>query len=235
MDTQVEHRHTDVTGDCHQPLPPPRSCARACEVLANPSNEQLAMLWNGLTSGCTRVVSERSDRTHHYLELAPSLSTPLPPRHLARWLRLLLGTSAKVIAADGECAGSTVASSATYCLQCLGLVCTPCEAPMLLVMMAHASARFATSGFFGSERSHSPLLIRVRRPDLLLTSLMSPGELEVLQLRVDGLSHREIAAARSTAVRTIANQLASAYRKLGVSGRPELLAVLVKHASRSEL
>lgn len=229
MDNQVELRHTNVTGGWLQALPAQPSRAQACEVLANPSSAQLAALWNGLISGSTRVVSEHSDRTHHYLELTSALAEPAPPHHLARWLPILMGTSAKVVAANGGWAGSTVASSAAHCLRCLGLDCSSRGVPMVLVMMAHASARLATDGFFGAERLHSSTMIRVRRPDLALASLLSPGELAVLQLLVDGLSHREIAAARSTATRTIANQLASAYTKLGVSGRSELLAGLVKH------
>lgn len=235
MDDQVELRHANVTGGWLQPLPPPRSNAESCEVLSSPTNEQLAAHWAAIISGCTRVVSEHSDATHHYLELTSSHSEPLPPRHLARWLPILMGTSLKVVAANGGCASSTVACSAAHCLKCLGLERTSREAPMLLVMMAHASARLATRGLFSSERLYSSVVIRARRPDLALVSLLSPGELDVLRLRVDGLSHREIAATRSTSARTIANQLASAYGKLRVSGRPELLAVLVRRANQREL
>jgi DNA-binding NarL/FixJ family response regulator len=39
-----------------------------------------------------------------------------------------------------------------------------------------------------------------------------------------GRSNRQIAAARGTSMHTVANQLASVYRKLGISSRAELMA-----------
>jgi DNA-binding CsgD family transcriptional regulator len=69
-------------------------------------------------------------------------------------------------------------------------------------------------------------LVRAVRPDLDLESILTPCELNVLRLRVDGHPQGEIAAIRNTAARTVSNQIASAYAKLGVSGRPELLAAL---------
>lgn len=234
METQVDLQCTNVPGDWLQPLLPQPSRAQACEVVANPSSEQLAALWRALVSGAARIVGEHSDKTHHHLELVPSFATPLPARDLARWVPLLMGAAVKVVAADGGFASSTVASSAAQCLRQVGLDYTAREAPMLLAMMAHASARFAANGFFGAERFPSAVLVRVRRPDLALASLLSPAEFEVLQLRVDGVSHRNIAAARSTACRTVANQLASVYHKLGVSGRNELLTLLVKHTRACE-
>lgn len=57
-------------------------------------------------------------------------------------------------------------------------------------------------------------------------SELSPAEREVAALAREGLSNAEIARARGVAVRTIANQLASIFRKLGVGSRVELAAVL---------
>jgi DNA-binding CsgD family transcriptional regulator len=146
-----------------------------------------------------------------------------------------MGATLKVVAVNEGFALSTVAGSAAQCLRHIGLNGTARDAPMLLVMMAQASAGFATNSFFGAERFYSSVSVRVRRPDLALSSLLSPAEFEVLQLRIDGLSLREIATARSTALRTIANQLARVYQKLRVSGRAELLAALVKHARAREV
>lgn len=53
---------------------------------------------------------------------------------------------------------------------------------------------------------------------------LSPAEREVADAVLRGDSNRTIAAARATSVRTVANQLASIYRKLGVRGRTELAA-----------
>jgi DNA-binding NarL/FixJ family response regulator len=59
-----------------------------------------------------------------------------------------------------------------------------------------------------------------------LWSKLSPGLREVVSMAVSGMSNAEIASARSTSVRTVANQLARCYAELGVSGRAELGALL---------
>ncbi len=53
---------------------------------------------------------------------------------------------------------------------------------------------------------------------------LAPSELEVLRMIIQGMTNAEIAAARNTAVRTTANQVAIMFKKLGVSSRGELLA-----------
>lgn len=53
-------------------------------------------------------------------------------------------------------------------------------------------------------------------------SLVSEAETATLALVLQGKSNREIALERGVAERTVANQLASAFRKLGVSSRYEL-------------
>lgn len=58
-------------------------------------------------------------------------------------------------------------------------------------------------------------------PDL---SALTPAEREVVRLARQGLRNAAIAAARGTSVRTVANLLARAYRKLGVGSRAELAA-----------
>lgn len=58
---------------------------------------------------------------------------------------------------------------------------------------------------------------------------LSPGESAVVRLAVLGLSNPEIAKSRGCSPRTVANHLASAYRKLGVSGRRALRAYWLGH------
>ncbi len=59
----------------------------------------------------------------------------------------------------------------------------------------------------------------------LLDSL-SPAERQVAQLVCEGLRGPAIAVQRQTSYRTVCNQLASTYRKLGVNSRDELIALL---------
>lgn len=55
---------------------------------------------------------------------------------------------------------------------------------------------------------------------------LAPGEREVLRLLLAGHSNIEIATARGTSVRTIANQVASLLKKLGARSRFELIGRL---------
>jgi DNA-binding CsgD family transcriptional regulator len=70
----------------------------------------------------------------------------------------------------------------------------------------------------------SVTVTRPRTPDD--NAVLSRSEQEVVRLAARGLSNNAIAAQRSCSIHTIANQLSSAYRKLGVSGRRELRARL---------
>ena len=63
------------------------------------------------------------------------------------------------------------------------------------------------------------MVLERRRPG---EELLSPAELAVIELVKQGLSNAAIARSRATSERTVANQIASAYRKLGVRGRAEL-------------
>lgn len=64
----------------------------------------------------------------------------------------------------------------------------------------------------------------LRRPAAFAS--LSPAELAAVEAVLLGHSQREIAARRRVAPRTIANQLASAYRKLGVRSAAELALLL---------
>jgi len=64
--------------------------------------------------------------------------------------------------------------------------------------------------------------MRATRADLLRA--LSDAERTVVSLAITGVSNVDIARARRRSVRTVANQLGAAYRKLGLSGRRELRA-----------
>ena len=55
-------------------------------------------------------------------------------------------------------------------------------------------------------------------------SSLTPAERAVVELAASGLSNAAIARRRHATPRTIANQLAAAYKKLGVGSRRELRA-----------
>lgn len=53
---------------------------------------------------------------------------------------------------------------------------------------------------------------------------LTAAEREVLELVLQGRSNLQIATVRGTSARTVANQLAAIYKKLGVTSRSELAA-----------
>lgn len=57
---------------------------------------------------------------------------------------------------------------------------------------------------------------------------LTPAERAVARLAAAGSSNAEIGRERGCSSRTVANQLASIYRKLGVGSRGELIALLAR-------
>jgi DNA-binding NarL/FixJ family response regulator len=75
--------------------------------------------------------------------------------------------------------------------------------------------------------SPEPLLvIEVATPLGQLLARLPPAEAAVARGAAAGLSNAEIARARSTAVRTVDNQLASLFTRFGVTSRAELVRAL---------
>jgi DNA-binding CsgD family transcriptional regulator len=70
----------------------------------------------------------------------------------------------------------------------------------------------------------------VGRPDLDFPVPLSDAEAAVVRELIAGRTHAEISDRRATSPRTVANQLATVFRKFGVSGR---LAVVQQLVARS--
>lgn len=70
------------------------------------------------------------------------------------------------------------------------------------------------------------LIIDVDGSEPRLPDGLTASEREIVALVLDGRSGQEIAALRGRSYRTIANQLATIYRKFGVNSRTELVAAL---------
>jgi DNA-binding CsgD family transcriptional regulator len=63
-------------------------------------------------------------------------------------------------------------------------------------------------------------------------SNLTNAERAVIALAISGMSNDAIAARRRSSTRTVAKQLATAYQKLGLSGRRELRAGLLGQRTR---
>jgi len=77
------------------------------------------------------------------------------------------------------------------------------------------------------------LVLSYPLPALELPESLTPAEREVAMLLVRGLSSAAVAAQRGVALRTISNQIASLYAKVGVSSRIELVRALHEWSASS--
>jgi len=87
---------------------------------------------------------------------------------------------------------------------------------------APRSTRFVLAG-------REVLVLSVAAVDVLLSDLTS-AERAVAKALLEGATNTEIARARNVSLRTVANQIASIFRKFGVSSRSELAACVGRGA-----
>jgi DNA-binding NarL/FixJ family response regulator len=90
------------------------------------------------------------------------------------------------------------------------------------VYLTHAAAKLGVRSRVAMIRA-----LADQRADLALPSTLSATERCVVSEVLGGKSNAEIAQARGTSTRTVANQIANAFRKLGVRSRGELAAQLL--------
>jgi DNA-binding NarL/FixJ family response regulator len=187
-------------------------------------------LWQQMVSGrcCIVYTFNTAERANLVFAETRASRAPLSARGLAVLERLLTGSSAKAVAIDFALAQSTIAIEAKRSLNALGCCGSASRLPLPLVMLVHAARAGAPSAL---ERT-GPFEFQGRACQLLsapiagLAQILPPAVREVAQLHAQGSTHAEIAAHRCTSERTVANQLAIAFRRLGVSGRSGLLSYL---------
>ena len=213
------------------------SGARDLELLVNdlPTESRdeflgLGLLWAELTSGASRLAATFYSHEHCYAKVVPGRfsgsARPLSPRAVALVERVLLGEAPKVVAADAGISVSLLTSVAQGCFKDMGVDCSLRNVHILFVMAVHAVRGVTpvpSAAVHCSERERGYRIISFPRPDLPLKAVLSNSEYAVVRLRNEGKSGAQIAAIRSTSVRTIANQLSATYKKLRVSGRVELI------------
>jgi DNA-binding CsgD family transcriptional regulator len=144
---------------------------------------------------------------------------------------VLLGRTQKAIAIEFGISVSTISTCLRDALFTLGISCPASKVPPIVVALV--SAARCSTGAVGrvsqiTDGTVTYRVVSIERPDLALSNVLTPAEFVSVRLLVEGKHHEEIAGERNASPRTIANQLGSAFRKLGVSGRAELLAALAR-------
>jgi DNA-binding NarL/FixJ family response regulator len=135
--------------------------------------------------------------------LAPRRSRPLSERQQQVIDMAARGIPQKVIAYELGIAASTVGTHLRLALDRLHI-----ERPQIALTVAASS---------GSVRP-AP----IDESALAVPGTLSPAEADVVRAIIRGATNEQIAVERSRSIRTVANQVASAFRKLGVGSRGEL-------------
>jgi len=185
----------------------------------------LDVIWDRFATGRWHVEDQFTTEARHYLVVKPN-RPPEKELEVELLLRTLLGERQKVIALDTDRSPSTITTHLSMILAQMGFAPKPARVPILLVAAAAAAAgqvRLSARITRWATPAGELIVLSTQRLDGHLRTVLTPAECLVARLLVDGLSHREIAARRGSTTRTVANQVASIFRKLDVSGRRELL------------
>ena len=208
--------------------------------LSSERSADLAAIWRTLLRGELTIADSFHEQGRCYLVLRARKGArdAFSPRKLAVLEHVLLGGRHKVTTHELKISASTVSMVARQALSFLGLDCTPSKVPLMLCVMAHAGrpgafrreARASVVRTSGGELT----VLSIARPDFALRPRLSQGEFAVLTGLVEGKTHKQIAVERGASSHTIANQLTSAFRRLGLSGRLELLQALATPIQASD-
>jgi DNA-binding NarL/FixJ family response regulator len=187
----------------------------------------LALVWRELVSSVVSVVDGFFTETRCGLVLAPlrnGSERHLEGRRLTIVEALLCGTVQKRIAIELGVAPSTVALNARKGLESLGAFGQPSRAhPLLMLAATAARAGDARAVASVAHLAGDLRIIGIPRPDRKLVGVLPKAELEVVRCLVEGRCYAEIARGRRASPRTVANQIAAAFKRLRVSGRSELI------------
>jgi DNA-binding CsgD family transcriptional regulator len=196
----------------------------------------LGSLWHDLINGKWYARSGFCSETECFLVLEHRQKrSRTPPRHVVEMLeQVLTGDSQKALAIDASLSRSTVATRCASALRSIGTEHTLSCVPTLILLAAHAARGMSLGSatmrqILGSKNER--WLVSYERPDSALRAALSDAERAVTRLLVEGRTHTQMATVRNTSPRTIANQLGSAFRKLGVSGRTALISKLLQRAA----
>ena len=194
----------------------------------------LNSVWSGLINGRLTVTGTAISADSATLWVRPREATRNQPRAARVFENVAGGEAQKVVAIDTGVAPSTVAAMLRSVLDGMGLRCSFSQLPLAIPLLYHATAHpeLATLRCEVDCASHKlpGFVVRLRRCEWSVAPELSESEYQVIRLLLEGHAYRQIASSRRTAVRTIANQISAAYKKLGVNSRFDLLRSAVEAA-----
>lgn len=204
----------------------------------NGADSELNGLWQELLAG-RLTVADSFNSPERWFMLLEETTTPraVPSRLHALLVQALLSDSQKRTASECGVAESTVSACVHRALTLIGVRATRAKVPPVVTLLAHASTGAASPPGRLSSVVHQGVVYRivsVARPELRVSSKLSAGQYYVIGRIVEGWTYAQIAQERRRSARTVANQVTEAFRRLGVSGRAQLIALLVAGTSGRE-
>jgi DNA-binding CsgD family transcriptional regulator len=187
---------------------------------------KLATLWGWLLDGHCSIAGEWSDSERSTVLVKPSDGTrrAIHPTAVDILEQVWLGEIPKCLASHRGIGRSTIAAHCSNTLRSIGCTTDASHASLVLIMAAHdargISMRSAAVEWVRTAGDCFTVSVRIPDPDT--RGRLSSGEDHVARLAIAGKSHVEIAEVRMRAVRTVANQMAAIFHKLGISGRAEM-------------
>ena len=169
--------------------------------------------FDGLLAGAWKIVDrfESADQRYVVAE-ADSASRPLCPLAVRALSLAMLGHANKVIAIELGASQPTVTRLLSRALRCLRV-----SGMREAIALAHTQPVWL---FDGNREVFS---WRLRRSSWCDDAALSAAERDVVQRIADGASRADIARARGTSLHTVHSQIASAFTKLGVGSKRELM------------
>jgi DNA-binding CsgD family transcriptional regulator len=202
---------------------------------AHASRPACDVLWWGLTHGALSVVQSESDGQHAALRIrprAPGTPCSFQAHAVEAFERVLLGCAQKVVASDLSIPIPSLSTMLKQVAYGMGFHCCVSRIPLGVPLLLHALRRRAPHALRVTRSStlENEICVRVRRLEQVLGGDLSNGERDVAWYLLEGRSYAEIANRRRVSVRTVANQVASVFKKIGASGRFDLLRAAVDRA-----
>ena len=234
-DGKLEHASHDDALDARERL---RHAVRQADRARRPSiGEEASLdLWQGLVEGRWSIVDHFVGGSRRYYVVIRNPPQARSIRGLTRAERTALGyviggTSNKVAAYALGKSESAYSRTAHRAMRKLG-VRTRAALIELAGRLGSGGDASADVDVHALEMSGMKLPV-VSLPQIPCPDTFTTAEREVARLVAAGTSNAEIASERATSERTVANQLASMYRKCGVSTREELVIALLKGSAAS--
>jgi len=177
--------------------------------------------WTALVDGRWSLVDHFESDGKRFLLAMPNESPTRDPRALSPSERTVLhyvamGHSNKLIAYELGLPYGTVATRVATLMRKMGV------RSRVEIVDRYFTLRKATVSPLPSTSGDGDLMVCSTDVGRSAGSPLTASEDEVTAMAARGMTNHQIARARGCAPRTVANQLASAYRKLGITARREL-------------